>query len=159
MEYRLKLIDLHTLETWSLRLHVESKITPRFLGGSSLGLISWSPTLIMDYESYFFVFWQMQLYMSWYIRSFFGFTFLNILYFFNTLVLTSSYRRSLYTFYSMEICKDWLVQGRDVITNSSVLSSFSFNKFNFIHARISSTHFSRREMLLTMDEGSEGLNA
>ena len=41
MEYRLKLIDLHTLETWSLRLHVESKITPRFLGGSSLGLISW----------------------------------------------------------------------------------------------------------------------
>ena len=70
MEYRLKLIDLHTLETWSLRLHVESKITPRFLGGSSLGLISWSPTL-------------------------------------------------------MEICKDWLVLGRDVITNSSVLSSFS----------------------------------
>ena len=37
---------------------------------------------IMDYESYFFVFWHMQLYMSWYIRSFFGFTFLNILYFF-----------------------------------------------------------------------------
>ena len=34
---------------------------------------------IMDYESYFFVFWHMQLYMSWYIRSFFGFTFLNIL--------------------------------------------------------------------------------
>ena len=32
--------------------------------------------------SYFFVFWHMQLYMSWYIRSFFGFTFLNILYFF-----------------------------------------------------------------------------
>ena len=37
---------------------------------------------IMDNESYFFVFWHMQLYMSWYIRSFFGFTFLNILYFF-----------------------------------------------------------------------------
>ena len=37
---------------------------------------------IMDYESYFFVFWHMQLYMSWFIRSFFGFTFLNILYFF-----------------------------------------------------------------------------
>ena len=33
----------------------------------------------------------MQLYMSWYIRSFFGFTFLNILYFIfsRTLVLTS----------------------------------------------------------------------
>ena len=36
---------------------------------------------IMDYESYFLCF-DMQLYMSWYIRSFFGFTFLNILYFF-----------------------------------------------------------------------------
>ena len=37
---------------------------------------------IMDTESYFFVFWHMQLYMSWYIRSFFCFTFVNILYFF-----------------------------------------------------------------------------
>ena len=35
---------------------------------------------IMDNESYFFVFWHMQFYMSWYIRSFFGFTFLNILF-------------------------------------------------------------------------------
>ena len=41
---------------------------------------------IMDYESYFFVFWHMQLYMSWYIRSFFGFTFLSILYFFQVLL-------------------------------------------------------------------------
>ena len=37
---------------------------------------------MMDYESYFFVFWHMQLYMSWYIISFFGFTLLNILHFF-----------------------------------------------------------------------------
>ena len=38
---------------------------------------------IMDNESYFFlVFWHMQLYMSWCIRSFCGFTFLNIRYFF-----------------------------------------------------------------------------
>ena len=38
---------------------------------------------IMDYESYFFfVFWHMQLYMSWNIISFFGFTLLNILHFF-----------------------------------------------------------------------------
>ena len=37
---------------------------------------------IMDYESYFFVFWHMQLYMAWYIISFFGFTLLNILHFF-----------------------------------------------------------------------------
>ena len=43
---------------------------------------------IMDYESFFCVcvFWHMQLYMSWYIRSFFGFTFLNILYFFQVLL-------------------------------------------------------------------------
>ena len=45
---------------------------------------------IMDYESYFFVFWHMQLYMSWYIISFFGFTLLNILHFSSTLVLTFS---------------------------------------------------------------------
>ena len=32
----------------------------------------------------------MQLYMAWYIRSFFGFTFLNVLFFSSTLVLTSS---------------------------------------------------------------------
>ena len=59
---------------------------------------------IMDYESYFFVFWHMQLYMSWYIISFFGFTFLNIFIFSSTLVLTFSYRRNLYTFY---ICIHW----------------------------------------------------
>ena len=49
---------------------------------------------IMDNISYilfFCVFWHMQLYMSWYIRSFFGFTFLNIFFIFSsTLVLTSS---------------------------------------------------------------------
>ena len=41
---------------------------------------------IMDYESYFFVFWHMQLYMSWYIISFVGFTLLNILHFFQVLL-------------------------------------------------------------------------
>ena len=60
---------------------------------------------IMNYESYFFVFWHMQLiYMSWYIRSFFGFTILNILFFSSTLVLTSSidvvFILSILTFYS-----------------------------------------------------------
>ena len=43
----------------------------------------------------------MQLYMSWYIISFFGFTFLNIFIFSSTLVLTFSYRRNLYTFYQI----------------------------------------------------------
>ena len=49
----------------------------------------------MDNESYFFVFWHMQLYMSWYIRSFFGFTFLNILYFYPRPVLAFGYCRCL----------------------------------------------------------------
>ena len=61
---------------------------------------------IMDNISYFFfLFWHMQLYMSWYIRSFFGFTFLNILYFFKYSCANTFHRRSLYNFYkSMEYC-------------------------------------------------------
>ena len=47
-----------------------------------------------------FVFWHMQLYMSWYIRSFFGFTFLNILYFFKYSCTYIFHGRSLYTFYA-----------------------------------------------------------
>ena len=54
---------------------------------------------IMDNKSYLFVFWHMQLYMSWYIRSFFGFTFLDILYFFKYSCTNIFHRRSLYTFY------------------------------------------------------------
>ena len=37
---------LHNLATCASRQHVESNITPKFLGGSSLGEIDWSPTLI-----------------------------------------------------------------------------------------------------------------
>ena len=47
----------------------------------------------------FCVFWHMQLYMSWYIKSFFGFTFLNILYFFKYSCTDIFHRCSLYTFY------------------------------------------------------------
>ena len=54
---------------------------------------------IMDNKSYFFVFWHMLLYMSWYIRSFFGFTFLNILNFFKYSCTYIFHRCSLYTFY------------------------------------------------------------
>ena len=46
----------------------------------------------------FCVFWHMQLYMSWYIREFFGFTFLNILYFFTYSCTNIFQRPSLYTF-------------------------------------------------------------
>ena len=45
-EYRLKLMLLHNLATCASRQHVELNITPKFLGGSSLGKIDWSPTLI-----------------------------------------------------------------------------------------------------------------
>ena len=56
---------------------------------------------IMDNISYsLLVFWLKQLYMSWYVRSFFGFTFLNILYFFKYSCTNIFDRRSLYTFYS-----------------------------------------------------------
>ena len=41
----------------------------------------------------------MQLYMSWYIRSFFGFTFSNILYFFKYSCTNIFHRRNRYTFY------------------------------------------------------------
>ena len=34
---------LQILDTWSLRLHVESNKTPRFLGGSLLGVMRESP--------------------------------------------------------------------------------------------------------------------
>ena len=42
----------------------------------------------------------MQLYMSWYIRSIFGFTFLNILYFFKYACTNFFHRHSPHTFYS-----------------------------------------------------------
>ena len=47
----------------------------------------------------------MQLYMSWYIRSFFGFTFLNILYFFKYSCTNIFHRCSLYTFYQRQNIK------------------------------------------------------
>ena len=50
-------------------------------------------------ESYFLCF-DICNYMSWYIRSFFGFSFLNILYFFKYSCSNISHIRSLYTFYS-----------------------------------------------------------
>ena len=58
---------------------------------------------IIDNESYLFVFWHMQLYMSWYMRSFFGFTFLNILYFFKYSCTNIFHKGSLYTFYQTRL--------------------------------------------------------
>ena len=57
---------------------------------------------IMDNKSYFFVFWHMQFNMSWYIK-FFGFTFLNILYFFKYSCTNILHRSSLYTFYLLSV--------------------------------------------------------
>ena len=48
------------------------------------------------------LFWHLQLYMSWYITSFFGFTFLNIPYFFKYSCTNIFHRRSLYTFYQKQ---------------------------------------------------------
>ena len=53
----------------------------------------------------------MQLYISWYIRSFFGLTFLNILYFFKYSCTNIFHRRSLYTFYSIIVSISDLMGG------------------------------------------------
>ena len=77
-------------------LHVGPPFGNRLLNNSwAVGLTLWIINLFLC------VFWHMQLYMSWYIRSFFGFTFLNILYFFKYSCTNIFHRRSLYTFYGM----------------------------------------------------------
>ena len=75
-------------------LHVGPPFGNRILNNSwAVDLTYWT------INQYFFVFWHMQLYMSWYIRSFFGFTFLNILYFFKYSCTNIFHRRSHYTLY------------------------------------------------------------
>ena len=67
-------------------LHVDTHFGNRFLNTSwAVGLTYWIVYL------QFFVFWHMELYMSWYIISLWVYLyFLNILYFSSTPVLTSS---------------------------------------------------------------------
>ena len=57
----------------------------------------------------FFVFWHMQLYMSWYIRSIFDFTFLNIIYFFKYSYTSIFHRLSLYTFYGVVYLRNMIL--------------------------------------------------
>ena len=64
----------------------------------------------------------MQLYMSWYTRSFFGFTFLNCLYFFKYSCTNIFHRRSRFTFYfyrsSIESARQnigWQSEGRYLV--------------------------------------------
>ena len=82
-------------------LHVGPPFGNRILNNS------WAVDLTWWIINPIFVFWHMQLYMSWYIRSFFGFTFLNILYFFKYSCTNIFHRRSLYTFYSIELSALW----------------------------------------------------
>ena len=60
--------------------------------------------------SYFLVFWHMQLYMSWYIISFFWLYlyFLNILYFFKYSCTNIFHRRSLSTLYMTQFLRKWV---------------------------------------------------
>ena len=70
----------------------------RFLNNSwTVGLTQWIVYL------HFIIFWHMQLYMSWYIISFFWLHlhFLNILYFFKYSCTTIFHRRNLCTFYRL----------------------------------------------------------
>ena len=74
-------------------LHVGPPFGNRILNNSwAVGLTWWIINLI------FCVFWRMQLYMSWYMRSLVGFTFLNILYFFKYSCTNIVHRHSLYIF-------------------------------------------------------------
>ena len=69
-------------------LHVGPPFGNRFSNTSwAVGLTYW-----IVYLHFFFVFWHMQLYMSWYIISFFGFIFTSWIFFIfsSTPVLTSS---------------------------------------------------------------------
>ena len=94
-------------------LHVGPPFGNRLLNNSwAVGLTLWIINLI------FVVFWHMQLYMSWYIRSFFSFTFLNILYFFKYSCTNILHRRSLYTFYYR-----WIAQAPSISLNISHESS------------------------------------
>ena len=65
------------------------------------------------------MFWHMQLYMSWYIRPFFGFTFLNILYFFKSYcTCTNTFqRRNLYTFYHRLVTFRYIYENKSFMIN------------------------------------------
>ena len=77
-------------------LYVGPPFGNRILNNSwAVGLTLWMMNLC--FESLCF---DLCNYMSWYIRSFFGFTFLNILYFFKYSCTNIFHRRSIYTFYS-----------------------------------------------------------
>ena len=70
----------------------------------------------------------MQLYMSWYIISFFGFTFLNIFIFSSTLVLTFSYRRNLYTFYLVDALSKYIFLNGDIVILMEILPRLSIDE-------------------------------
>ena len=81
-------------------LHVGPPFGNRILNTSlDVGLTYW-----IVYLHFFFVFWHMQLFMSWYTISFFLLYVLKILYFVKYSCTNIFHRRSLCTFYNME-CK------------------------------------------------------
>ena len=83
-------------------LHIGPPFGNRFLNSWAIGLTYWIVYLI------FFVFWHMQLYMSWYIISFFWLYLyvLNILYFFFKYTCTNIFH-SLCTFYGNTLQIHW----------------------------------------------------
>ena len=75
-------------------LHVGPPFGNRFLNSSwAVGLTYWIVYL------HFFVFWHMQLYMSWYIIPFFGFIFHSWIFFFNYSCTNTFRRHIICTFY------------------------------------------------------------
>ena len=125
-------------------LHVGLPFGNRILNNSwAVGLTYWIMNLI-------FLCFDICNYMSWYIRSFFGFTFLNI-YFFKYSCTNIFHRRSLYTFFSCStlhqqyvflyhfygikstLLNDWVIYIDCLYTEycrhlSNVISILAFNK-------------------------------
>ena len=93
--------DVRCLGLTTCFLHVAPPFGNRFLNTSwAVGLTYWIVYL------HFFVFWNMQLYMSWYIISFLAWSLLlkYSLYFFKYSCTKIFHRRSLCTFYMHLIC-------------------------------------------------------
>ena len=96
---------LFNVDALTLLLHVDPTFGKRFFNTSwAVGWTYW----IVYFQ--FFVFWHMQLYMSWYIISFFGFIFTSWIFFnfSSTPVLTSSLDVVFVLSISNRKCQDYI---------------------------------------------------
>ena len=129
--YSVMTVDLSVL---LLKLHLRSIYTRRN--------VTTQLTLEMGYKK------NQQQSMSWYIRSFFGFTFLNILYFFKYSCTDIFYRRSLYTFYSRS--------RRDVTRLSNKRSPYLFGVATANRTKVTTPNKYGAEIIARMSDWENG---